>query len=85
MAKQTKKQDRFCSFCGRSEHEVKLMLTGIDGNICDQCVEMASSVLQTEVTKKSDFKIHGEEIPKPAQLKAFLDQYVICQDEAKRF
>lgn len=85
MAKQTKKQERFCSFCGRSEREVKLMLTGIDGNICDQCVDMASSVLQTEVTKKSDFKLNGESIPKPREIKEFLDQYVIGQDEAKRF
>ena len=85
MAKQTKTTNRQCSFCGRDEREVNLMLTGIDGNICDQCVEMAANVVQTEVVKKSNFKLNGVDIPKPAEMKEFLDQYVIGQNEAKRF
>ena len=47
MAKQTK-NERHCSFCGRGENEVQLLLTGLDGNICDQCVEMADNVIKTE-------------------------------------
>jgi len=84
MAKQPK-TERHCSFCGRAESEVKMLLTGIDGNICDQCVDMADNVLKTELEKKSDFTLNGEQLPKPVEIKNFLDQYVIGQNEAKKF
>ena len=84
MAKQTK-NERHCSFCGRGENEVQLLLTGIDGNICEQCVEMADNVIKTELGTKSDFTLNGEQLPKPIEIKNFLDQYVIGQNEAKKF
>ena len=84
MAKQTK-NERHCSFCGRGENEVQLLLTGLDGNICDQCVEMADNVIKTELGTKSDFTLNGEQLPKPIEIKNFLDQYVIGQNEAKKF
>lgn len=84
MAKQTK-NERHCSFCGRGEHEVQLLLTGLDGNICEQCVEMADNVIKTELGTKSDFTLNGEQLPKPIEIKNFLDQYVIGQNEAKKF
>ena len=84
MAKQTK-NERHCSFCGRGENEVQLLLTGIDGNICEQCVEMADNVIKTELGTKSDFTLNGEQLPKPLEIKNFLDQYVIGQNEAKKF
>ncbi len=84
MAKQTK-NERHCSFCGRGENEVQLLLTGLDGNICDQCVEMANNVIKTELGTKSDFTLNGEQLPKPIEIKNFLDQYVIGQNEAKKF
>lgn len=84
MAKQTK-NERHCSFCGRGENEVQLLLTGLDGNICDQCVEMADNVIKTELGTKSDFTLNSEQLPKPIEIKKFLDQYVIGQNEAKKF
>lgn len=81
-----RKKKNVCSFCGRSETEVRLLLTGMTGFICDECAqrayEITNDVLQ-KVPEGSDF--HMETLPKPAEIKAFLDQYVIGQDEAKRF
>lgn len=84
MAKQIK-DEAHCSFCGRAESEVRMLLTGLDGNICNECVDMADNVLKTELTKKSDFTLNGEKLPKPVEIKEFLDQYVIGQNEAKKF
>lgn len=84
MAKQTK-TERHCSFCGRGENEVQLLLTGLDGNICEQCVEMADNVIKTELGTKHEFTLNGEQLPKPIEIKNFLDQYVIGQNEAKKF
>lgn len=87
MAKLTEKR---CSFCDRSESEVSILFTGIKGNICDQCIENAHSLL-IEATggdkqKKEEPKheIHKNKIYKPREIKAFLDQYVIGQNDAKK-
>lgn len=85
MAKQTKKDERRCSFCGRSEHEVGLLLTGVAGNICNDCVELANNLIKKEEKEERPFSIDGGKLPKPMEIKAFLDQYVIGQDEAKKF
>ncbi len=86
MAKQT---ERKCSFCERAESEVTILFTGLKGNICDQCIENAHVMLQEAMegnTKKKndkhDMKLH--KLHKPREIKAFLDQYVIGQDDAKR-
>lgn len=71
-----------CSFCGRYEDQVELLITGIDGYICNNCVEQAHSILREEkMLPKSDFEM--AELPKPKEIKAFLDEYVIGQDDAK--
>ncbi|MBE0639825.1 MAG: ATP-dependent Clp protease ATP-binding subunit ClpX [Bacteroidales bacterium] len=80
MAKQNDK----CSFCGRSRNEVKLLIAGISGHICNECTEQAHVILQEEaaITKSKlalDFKLL-----KPGEIKHYLDQYVIGQEEAKR-
>ena len=78
-----------CNFCGRSEREVKLLITGVDGCICEDCAVQAYQVATANGygpdAKKNvkDFKI--KHIPKPKEIKAHLDQYVIGQDEAKRY
>ncbi len=77
-----------CSFCGRPEDEVKLLITGLDGYICDSCVKQANDILQEALSahrKAQAAKLNLEELPKPTEIKAFLDQYVIGQDDAKRF
>ena len=79
MAEKGKKR---CSFCGRTEDQVALLMTGMTGYICNDCVEQAHAILREEaMLPKSDFEM--TELPKPKEIKAFLDEYVIGQDEAK--
>ena len=79
MADKGKKR---CSFCGRTEDQVALLMTGMTGYICNDCVEQAHNILREEaLLPKSDFEM--KELPKPKEIKAFLDEYVIGQDEAK--
>lgn len=79
MAEKGKKR---CSFCGRTEEQVSLLMTGMTGYICNDCVEQAHAILREEsLLPKSDFEM--KELPKPKEIKAFLDEYVIGQDEAK--
>ncbi|MBQ8257449.1 MAG: ATP-dependent Clp protease ATP-binding subunit ClpX [Bacteroidaceae bacterium] len=77
------KGKRRCSFCGRPESEVGLLMTGMTGYICNDCIEQAHSILREEqLLPKSEFCMR--ELPKPKDIKAFLDEYVIGQDDAKR-
>ena len=83
------KQINRCSFCGRSEKEVGMLLTGATGFICDDCVERAHEMIE-EVLKDNKSKNAGlgftkEDLPRPQEIKDFLDQYVIGQDAAKRY
>jgi ATP-dependent Clp protease ATP-binding subunit ClpX len=73
-----------CSFCGREKKEVNILIAGIDGHICDRCVEQAYSIIQEELKKDSSFDLSGVQLLKPKQIKEFLDQYVIGQDQAKK-
>jgi len=75
-----------CSFCGRSRDDVKILIAGQDGHICENCVEHAREIIEQELTVKQDsntpsFKLT---IRKPIEIKKFLDEYVIAQDDAKK-
>ncbi|MCF0198332.1 MAG: ATP-dependent Clp protease ATP-binding subunit ClpX [Bacteroidaceae bacterium] len=72
-----------CSFCGRSEKDVRLLITGLNGHICDECAKAAHQIVENNSKKTNDF--HLDKLPKPKEIKEFLDQYVIGQDDAKRF
>lgn len=77
-----------CSFCGRSEDEVSLLITGVNGFICDGCATQAYEIVKENLERKKKDEVPSlnlAELPKPMQIKAFLDQYVIGQDDAKRF
>ena len=79
-----------CSFCGRSEKEVKLLISGVDGQICDSCTAQAYNILKESGLLGQDAKKNGKgvkaiTVPKPKQIKEYLDQYIIGQDDAKRF
>lgn len=85
MARQS--QDK-CSFCGRGRSEVSLLISGLNGFICDECAEQAHEIV-TETFKKmrknaDQLDVELDELPKPKDIKAFLDGYVIGQDEAKK-
>jgi len=69
-----------CSFCGRGEHEVKNLIRGIAGNICDECIVMCHNIIDSS---KEDIRQEDFEAPIPSRIKAYLDQYVIGQDSAK--
>ena len=80
-----------CSFCGRSSKDVALLIRGIDGTICDDCLRQAMEILDanterdSSVSKKQADKFTLKKVPKPKEIKSYLDEYVIGQDEAKRF
>ena len=81
------KNKRRCSFCGRPESEVGLLITGMSGYICDSCSQQAHEIVQEAMKSmgKSVGSLDLKELPKPVEIKAFLDQYVIGQDDAKRY
>jgi len=85
MAKQ---QSLHCSFCGRNRDEVKILIAGQDGHICENCVEHAQEIIKVEVVpQKSDDKSGSSNkitVKKPIEIKTFLDEYVIGQDDAKK-
>jgi ATP-dependent Clp protease ATP-binding subunit ClpX len=74
-----------CSFCGRSKKDVDLMISGIHAHICDKCVTQAAQILQEEKKNKSETGFSPNfKLVKPREIKKFLDEYVIGQDEAKK-
>lgn len=73
-----------CSFCGREKKEVDLLIAGIDGHICDRCADQAYSIIQEEIKKDNAFQLDNIKLLKPREIKEFLDQYVIGQDDAKK-
>ncbi len=87
MADSRRNKNR-CSFCGRAEDEVGFLITGVNGFICEGCAVQAYQIVQEAMERKekeSASSLNLAELPKPMQIKAFLDQYVIGQDDAKRF
>ncbi len=86
-----KTNKRQCSFCGRPEHEVGFLITGVNGFICDSCSVQAYEITQEALgetrtaTSPGFSKLSLKQLPKPTEIKLFLDQYVIGQDNAKRY
>lgn len=84
----SKRNKNRCSFCGRSEDEVGFLITGMNGYICDSCAVQAYEITQEALDAQKGggaAKLNLKELPKPVEIKNFLDQYVIGQDDAKRF
>jgi ATP-dependent Clp protease ATP-binding subunit ClpX len=83
MAKQ---QTLHCSFCGRSRDEVKILIAGQEGHICENCVEHAQEIIGQELVSYPDAKTGGNKltIRKPIEIKKFLDEYVVGQQDAKK-
>jgi len=75
----------FCSFCGKSQHEVKKLIAGPSVFICDECIDLCNDIIRDEAPAESeDIKPSKSDLPTPADIKGSLDQYVIGQDPAKR-
>ncbi len=79
-----------CSFCGRGRNEVSLLITGYTGNICDDCIRQAGEIVKETTGSKTNKQagalgFEREDLPRPKEIKEFLDHYVIGQDDAKRY
>jgi ATP-dependent Clp protease ATP-binding subunit ClpX len=73
-----------CSFCGRTKKEANMLVAGLEGHICDHCIEQAHNIMTEELNTKANVAFDTINLLKPAEIKAFLDQYVIGQDMAKK-
>src|SRR3954451_9528578 len=71
-----------CSFCGKSQKQVKKLIAGPGVYICEECIDLCNEIIDEELSESSDLKF--EELPKPREIHDFLEQYVIAQDQAKR-
>ncbi len=78
------KGDDRCSFCGREKAETTVLIAGIDAHICNYCVEQAQMIVDEEINTKNKKEFDQIDLRKPQEIKEYLDQYVIGQDEAKR-
>ncbi|MDI6604922.1 MAG: ATP-dependent Clp protease ATP-binding subunit ClpX [Thermoanaerobacteraceae bacterium] len=82
MAKYDNQKQLKCSFCGKSQDQVKRLVAGPGVYICDECIELCQEIIDEEFEENIDIEIG--ELPKPKEIKDFLDQYVIGQDNAKK-
>lgn len=73
-----------CSFCGKSQKQVKKLIAGGGVYICDECIEVCNEIIEEELNASADDTANDNKLPRPTEISAFLDQYVIGQDDAKR-
>jgi ATP-dependent Clp protease ATP-binding subunit ClpX len=71
-----------CSFCGKSQKQVKKLIAGPGVYICDECIDLCNEIIEEELSETSELKF--DELPKPREIYSFLNDYVIGQDDAKR-
>ncbi|MCK5871793.1 MAG: AAA family ATPase, partial [Methylococcales bacterium] len=76
----------YCSFCGKSQNEVKKLIAGPSVHVCDECVALCNDIIRddAEQEKVADTSVNKDELPKPKEIKATLDAYVIGQEQAKK-
>ena len=74
----------YCSFCGKSQHEVKKLIAGPSVFICDECIDLCNDIIRDELPGLESVKAASDDLPTPADLKNNLDSYVIGQEAAKR-
>ena len=82
MSKKEEKESLFCSFCGKSQKEVKKLIAGPTVFVCDECVELCMDIIKED--SKNNKKKLKKDIPKPSEVKKFLDDFVIGQSKAKK-
>jgi len=74
----------YCSFCGKSQHDVKKLIAGPTVFICDECIELCNEIIVEELSGEQKEEKADSGLPRPAEIKAFLDDYVIGQEGPKR-
>jgi ATP-dependent Clp protease ATP-binding subunit ClpX len=74
----------YCSFCGKSQHEVKKLIAGPSVFICDECIELCNDIVRDEISADQGGKVAKSDLPTPKEISGLLDQYVIGQEPAKR-
>ena len=79
------KKEIKCSFCGRDKQDTNVLIAGITGHICDGCITQAQNIIQEELSQRSRSEMEGSLIlQRPSDIRRFLDEYVIGQDDAKK-
>lgn len=73
----------YCSFCGKSQHEVRKLIAGPSVFICDECVDLCNDIISEEIQEDNE-EVSGDSLPTPVEIKAILDEYVIGQSRAKK-
>jgi len=82
MSKETSLE---CSFCGRKKAETDLLIAGMDAHICDKCIEQAHGIVLEEIAEQTPIGVDSDlTLKKPLEIKDFLDQYIIGQDQTKK-
>src|SRR5947209_8902205 len=71
-----------CSFCGKSQKQVKKLIAGPGVYICDECIDLCNEIIEEELSETAELKL--DELPKPVEIYAFLNDYVIGQEQAKK-
>ena len=74
----------YCSFCGKSQHEVKKLIAGPSVFICDECIELCNDIIREEIQGAEASKLTKSDLPVPHEIRQILDQYVIGQEQAKK-
>jgi ATP-dependent Clp protease ATP-binding subunit ClpX len=74
----------YCSFCGKSQHEVKKLIAGPSVFVCDECIDLCNEIIRDELPATTEGREASSDLPTPAEIKANLDSYVIGQEPAKR-
>ena len=73
-----------CTFCGKSQKQVRKLIAGPSVYICDECIELCNEIIEEELGGAAAFSTESLDLPNPKEIKAFLDEYVIGQDAAKK-
>ena len=82
MSEKNNKNILYCSFCGKSQHEVKKLIAGPGVYICDECIDLCNEIIEEELSETSEFTL--TELPKPREIFSFLDEYIVGQAQAKK-